>query len=466
MVMTLLLSFSWYVHGFVAGKPVVTDEYLVRFNQLGRSEMPASENAWPRYERALAALVEPTEELEQTFAFRNDKPSQFRGFAAIRAEERRAISEWVVTNEAAWARFVEAADCPDCYRQLDYNPNASTVPLLLSIATNPSLRQLRYLTKITLWRSRLAAEKGQLGPAIKDCLAIVRVGRHFQRSPALIDQLVGVSCDALGRSELLRIVSEYDLPASTLDSLQATLSGSFTGGPPPMDFEGERLAILDVVQRTFTEGGFGGGHLIPGQFSAVLLSTALPKGARPTMWTRMVFWVLDVGYSMIHARRNKTVAKIHEMYDEIDAQGRLTPYQRRIRGGGDIADSIDFYRYGYVSILFPAELRVSELAFRFRADHEALLTVLALQRYRSEIGQYPDDLKCLVDAGYLPKVPMDPFSDDSLVYRRVGEEFLLYSVGPDFVDDGGTVGVDDEGKPKAWPDRGDRVFWPVGDSLE
>lgn len=465
MMLILLISFSWYVHGFVAGKPIVTEEYLVRFNQLGRTEMPASENAWPLYQTAFGALVEPTEELQQTFAFRNDKPSQFRGFAAIRAEERKAISEWVAANGVAWARFVEATECPYCYRQLDYDPNASTVPLLLSIATNPSLRQLRYLTKIALWRSRLAAEEGQLGPAIKDCLAIVRVGRHFQRSPALIDQLVGVSCGALGRSELLRIVSEHDLPASTLRGMQTTLAGLFAKGPPLMNFAGERLVILDAVQHSFTKGGFGGGHLIPGQFDAVFLSEALPKGARPTVWTRTVFRALDVGYSMIHARRNKTVARTHEMYDQIDAQARLTPYQRHVQGEADIARSIDSYRYGYVLILLPAERRVSEIGFRFCADHEALLTVLALQRYRAEIGAYPDDLKRLVEAGHLQEVPVDPFSDGSLVYRPVDDGFLLYSVGPDFVDDGGRRGVDDKGQAKAWADNGDRVFWPLRGAL-
>jgi len=466
MMLILFISFSWYVHGFGAGKPVVTDEYLVRFNRLGHSEMPASENAWPRYERAFAALVEPTEELEQRFAFRNDKPSQFPGFAAISDEERKAISEWVAANDAAWARFVEATNCPYCYRQLNYDPNVSTAPLLISITMNPSLPQLRYLTKVGIWRARLAAEKGQLGAAIKDCLAVVRAGRHFQESPTLIDQLVGVSCGALGRSELLRIVSEHHLPASTLRGMQTTLAELFAKGPPLMNFAGERLVILDVVQHTFTQGGFGGGHLIPGQFDGVFLSEALPKGARPTVWTQMVFRALDVGYSMIHARRNKTVAKIHALYDEIDARGRLTPYQHHMRGERDITRSIDSCRYGYVRMLLPAERRVSEIGFRFRADHEALLTVLALHRYRAETGAYPDDLKCLVEAGYLQEVPMDPFSDHSLVYRPVGDGFLLYSVGPDFVDDGGKRGVDDKGQAKAWADNGDRVFWPLRGALE
>jgi hypothetical protein len=66
-----------------------------------------------------------------------------------------------------------------------------------------------------------------------------------------------------------------------------------------------------------------------------------------------------------------------------------------------------------------------------------LLTVeLALRCCRSEQGQAPGSLDQLVPK-YLQRVPSDPFSDHPLVYRPQGTNWLLYSVGPDRVDDGG-----------------------------
>jgi hypothetical protein len=66
-----------------------------------------------------------------------------------------------------------------------------------------------------------------------------------------------------------------------------------------------------------------------------------------------------------------------------------------------------------------------------------LLTVeLALQCYRSEQGQPPGRLDLLVPR-YLHQVPSDPFSGRPLVYRPQGTNWLLYSIGPDRVDDGG-----------------------------
>jgi hypothetical protein len=58
-------------------------------------------------------------------------------------------------------------------------------------------------------------------------------------------------------------------------------------------------------------------------------------------------------------------------------------------------------------------------------------------------------------------VPMDPYSDEPLVYRRTDRGFTLYSVGPDFADDGGEPGLNADGKPRLWADKGDTVFWPI-----
>jgi hypothetical protein len=68
-----------------------------------------------------------------------------------------------------------------------------------------------------------------------------------------------------------------------------------------------------------------------------------------------------------------------------------------------------------------------------------LLTVqLALQAFSVEHGAYPATLEVLVNAGYLPQLPTDPFAlSGSFHYSRKGAGYLLYSLGPDGKDDGG-----------------------------
>jgi hypothetical protein len=77
--------------------------------------------------------------------------------------------------------------------------------------------------------------------------------------------------------------------------------------------------------------------------------------------------------------------------------------------------------------------------------------LLALRCYQSEQGHPPARLADLV-TNYLSAVPQDPFSGKPMIYRPQGTNWLLYSAGPDGVDDGGRPAA------RAWPLRGDILF--------
>lgn len=76
---------------------------------------------------------------------------------------------------------------------------------------------------------------------------------------------------------------------------------------------------------------------------------------------------------------------------------------------------------------------------------------LALRCFQAEQGHPPARLEVLVP-NYLSQVPQDPFTRQPMVYRLQGTNWLLYSVGPD--------GVDDGGRPagRGWPIQGDIRF--------
>lgn len=81
--------------------------------------------------------------------------------------------------------------------------------------------------------------------------------------------------------------------------------------------------------------------------------------------------------------------------------------------------------------------RASEERHDLAAAHLRLLaTELALRCYRCDQGNPPGNLQQLVPK-YLQRIPSDPFSGHPLVYRPSGTNWLLYSAGPDRVDDGG-----------------------------
>jgi len=78
-----------------------------------------------------------------------------------------------------------------------------------------------------------------------------------------------------------------------------------------------------------------------------------------------------------------------------------------------------------------------QAAVRRNAGMRLLQTDLALRLYQHDHGELPRDLEQLVPT-YLPALPLDPYSGQLLRYRIDGDDFILYSIGKDRRDDGGT----------------------------
>ena len=75
---------------------------------------------------------------------------------------------------------------------------------------------------------------------------------------------------------------------------------------------------------------------------------------------------------------------------------------------------------------------------------------ITIEQQRLTAQGYPERLDEVAKA-LLPAVPMDPFSQKPLVYQRSGEGYILYSVGPDTVDNAAAPDSDDI----TWPPRRD-----------
>lgn len=75
---------------------------------------------------------------------------------------------------------------------------------------------------------------------------------------------------------------------------------------------------------------------------------------------------------------------------------------------------------------------------RAATRNKLLLGALALHIYHQEHGHYPASLQAL-GGTYLPQIPLDPFDTTRpLGYRRENAGYVLYSIGPDGVDNNGT----------------------------
>jgi hypothetical protein len=83
---------------------------------------------------------------------------------------------------------------------------------------------------------------------------------------------------------------------------------------------------------------------------------------------------------------------------------------------------------------------------------------VALERYRLAHGEYPKTLDALAPQ-FIEKLPHDIIGGQPLNYRRADDgQFVLYSVGWNETDDGGTVALKKGSPPTVNIDEGDWVW--------
>ncbi len=373
--------------------------------------------------------------------------------------EQEYIGAWVKQNDAAWREFAQGGTKSYCYRPYASDPNDEDISLWSVLL--PHLSPLRDLARLGMWRCRIEREQGRIQESIENCIAVARAGGHWQGKGTLVEQLVGLAICAIARDEALHLVDAQRLSAANVKNLQDQLSQIYPDGFPLMNMEGEKLLVMDVIQRSFTDGGPGGGHLIPERWDELtdLRGSGGDKNDKPYL---MPFYTAA---SMVHAGRDATEAKAGELCELQAKMAKMTPYHRDVcdlKMPDEILFSMPRYRYFLIQILMPASARVSEIAYRGRMHHESALTVLALKRWRLEKDSYPRTLNELIAGGFLKELPLDPYSDKPLVYEKTDDGFILYSVGPNFKDDNGEVAIE-RGRPRRWgtSEAGDIVFWPL-----
>ena len=446
----LILFFFVYTIWFLTGKPTISVDYLEVLNQMNSPQIRNEDNAWPHYEKAILLFIEPNDQLKEI-----TNASSRISLESLNENEQEKVREWTGRNEAAWQEFASASSKSYCYREYQYDPNATYSDKWLINVLLPHLSDIRKLARVGIWRARIYTDANQPNQAFQDCLAIARCGSQWQGKGTLVEQLVGIAISKMACDEMLNIVAAKSLSSTDLKSLQQQLLQIYQHSFPPVNIEGERLFIMDVVQRVFTEGGFGGGHILPERLASLDLSGGSARN-------NLAFYTAT---AMVQAGRDKTIDKANEIYDSFAKSVKMSPYERHVSNTNGIENMISAfpkYRFILLESLMPAIGRVANLMYQGRTSHQATVTILAIHRWQLDKNEYPANLEKIVAAEYLKEVPIDPWSDKPLLFKKTADGFTLYSIGLNFKDDGGTIAKDIKGQTTLWNhENGDAVFWPV-----
>jgi hypothetical protein len=130
-----------------------------------------------------------------------------------------------------------------------------------------------------------------------------------------------------------------------------------------------------------------------------------------------------------------------EAFDEMNSRLK-EPMLKQWEAGKALAERLRTRKMGALAYLWAAHLG----RFHFETNLKGLAiqrtaqAALAVERYRlANRGALPPTLDALVPT-YLAAVPLDPFDDQPLRYKRMPKGFSVYSIGADLRDDGGIEG--------------------------
>jgi hypothetical protein len=501
----LILCFIVYVVWFLTGKPVITTDYVAELNRIVRPAADESLNAAPLYLRAVdlhkelsddfllffaknhqavidekdrrrvEELARKIDELLQNRNRRNYQEerqdiqrdvsrifSQFlwKKYKELTVEQRNIAQRWLQEHNDALELIIEGSQRPYYWQKYESNDEkpGEMIGVLL-----PNLSEFRGLAFDLRLRARLRAEQGRYKDAFDDIKSCYRFGRHLRGDKILIEQLVGIALEALSVQTIRDIVGDYEIDSTILADLQDSFEQIIAVENFVPSLEGEKLCAYDEIQRCFTEGRFGGGHLYLSRLGT--LANDLQSGVEEIV-VETIFspkgWARAVKVLFAHPDKEQTREMADRYYDFWGRLYHKTPGQIRAEGIDAEKEAMEIIKDNVLLQIFSSAFaRINEIANRNKTEVYATVTLLALLRYDKDKGSYPNDLQQLITAGYLKQLPMDPFSDKPLSYKKTEDNFILYSVGPNFTDEGGEYSRDSKGRIKNWLDNGDTVFWPV-----
>ncbi len=319
---------------------------------------------------------------------------------------RQIISD----HQSAIAQLRRAAAMPGYY--IDRPWHAPRLDWLL-----PQLGQARPASKLLIFDARLRLADGDITGALQNVQAVTRMAQHFGEEPLLVSALVAMSIHASALDELEQI-----LPHATA----ADLKGFELSDTLSWD---RHLRRALTMERTLG-----------------LMVFAQPEQLRMVGGDdqRMTFAVLSTPLYRVFALRDDLASsnRIWRAYLQAAAQPYYIAKPMWQGAEAELKSGV----CGIVTgMLMPALSRSHETTTRNNALHELARTGLAMRKYQLKYRQLPANLDALVPE-FLISIPRDPFADQPLSLKVTEDQTVLYSVGPDLVDDDGVAWNRESGK--------------------
>ena len=349
-------------------------------------------------------------------------------------------------NEEPLAIAVAASKRSRYYQPLVLDDDETALLEALSGSATPAMDACRGLARALAARSMLHLGEGNREAAWNDILALHRLARLVGQGPLMVEALLGFAIDGMATSAGIQLLQHAEPMADQARHMEADMRAL---PPLPSMAEvtnvGERFLCLSGA--TDLARGIGDG--------GPLGRVADPKVASEVDWDLALRFCNAWYDGLVDRARIPSYSKRREAFEEFDKKFEADMKQmsdrakspayilRGLLGGLDQRKELGRAVGGILIATFlPSTGQARLVEDRQSMTFDITRVAIALAGYKAEHGEYPDTLDALAPK-YIPEVPLDRYTDKPLVYKKTDDGYLLYALGPNLKDDGGTSLDDD-----------------------
>jgi hypothetical protein len=328
------------------------------------------------------------------------------------------------------ARFPVEYECPD--------PFSILLPHLASIKSLATVLGLRATARLEAGQARAAFDDVKLGLRLADAVS---------EEPIVISHLVRIAALSITLQAVQEGLVRHAWTEAELAALQKRLAPLDLLAAHRRIMRAERAGEVTALEFYQREGW----QYDPFSFSEDHQGVGVPPillKVMPTGWVRqnellVCRWIEDYPMAAVDAKQRRVAVPQAKDLDAAISSHRPGPYNFMAR------------------ILVPSLVRVCEKTARAQTLADHALLACALERYRLAQGAYPERLAELAPR-FVERVPHDLLDGAPTRFRRHPDgTWLIYSIGWNLKDDGGTIPTHREGSEVNQTD-GDWV-WRITD---
>ncbi|HEV2694218.1 MAG TPA: hypothetical protein VG347_15090 [Verrucomicrobiae bacterium] len=345
--------------------------------------------------------------------------------------------QWGEQFEPAWDEVREALKRP--YAQI---PGDYSEPYLIPI---PNFVMMRWLAQSLAQRAQCQILLGHPEQALPDLAIIHDSCRILERLPTgkpmtLVEAMINVAITGAYTVTIGEGLRAHCWNDSELATLQAQLQSINLQPYLHEAFRSEQTHLVRLGER----------H----NFKKVLADELFGLRQNNSFLERMKSYGLYGWMPQGWAFQNVKVAVTQEqrLLDCFDPSNELVAPKKVEQATREITSEVD--RHTVFHLLANIAIPNFTKAFQTYAFNQTLANeaqiACALERYRLAHNAYPETLDALTPQ-FMDKIPVDIFGGEPLHYHRTADgSFLLYSVGWNETDDGGTPGTLSDPKKGDW----------------